>query len=45
MAPLRILLCDDHALVRAGFRILLEDIEGVEVVAETGDGRAVLDLV
>ena len=40
-----ILVVDDHALVRAGFRILLEDIEGVEVIAETGDGRAVLDLV
>lgn len=45
MAPTRLLLCDDHALVRAGFRILLEDIEGVEVIAETGDGRAVFDLV
>jgi DNA-binding NarL/FixJ family response regulator len=35
---LRILLADDHALVRAGIRSLLEDMPGVEVVAEAGDG-------
>ena len=40
MSPLRILLVDDHALVRAGLRSLLQDIEGVEIVAEAGDGLA-----
>lgn len=35
---LRILLADDHALVRAGIRSLLEDMPGVEVIAEAGDG-------
>ncbi|HYK12079.1 MAG TPA: response regulator transcription factor [Gemmatimonadales bacterium] len=44
-APLRVLLADDHALVRAGLRALLNDLPGVEVVAETGDGREALRLV
>lgn len=38
-------LADDHELVRAGVRALLEGIPGVEVVAETGDGREALRLV
>lgn len=38
MAALRILLVDDHALVRAGMRSLLREIDGVEVVAEASDG-------
>jgi len=41
----RVLLADDHTLVRAGIRSLLETIEGVEVVAETGDGREALALI
>lgn len=43
--PLRVLLADDHRLVRAGIRSLLEEIEGVEVVAEAGDGRETLQLI
>ena len=35
---LRILLADDHALVRAGIRSLLQEMAGIEVVAEAGDG-------
>jgi len=42
MAVLRILLVDDHALVRAGMRSLLQDIADVEVVAEASDGAAAL---
>jgi DNA-binding NarL/FixJ family response regulator len=34
----RILLADDHALVRAGIRALLENLPDIEVVGETGDG-------
>ncbi len=34
----RIVLADDHALVRAGIRSLLETLPGVEVVSEYGDG-------
>jgi DNA-binding NarL/FixJ family response regulator len=40
----RILLADDHGLVRAGFRSLLEKIPFVEVVAEAADGREALEL-
>jgi DNA-binding NarL/FixJ family response regulator len=42
---IRILLADDHTLVRAGIRSLLESIDGVEVVAESGDGRDALELI
>jgi DNA-binding NarL/FixJ family response regulator len=43
--PLRVLLADDHKLVRAGFRAMLDSLGGIEVVAETGDGREALDLI
>jgi DNA-binding NarL/FixJ family response regulator len=41
----RILLADDHALVRAGIRALLESLPGVEVIGETGDGLEAVDHV
>lgn len=41
----RVLLADDHTLVRAGIRALLETIAGVEVVAEADDGHATLKLI
>lgn len=44
MKPLRIILADDHALVRAGLRALLERLDGVEVVAEADDGRVAVAL-
>ena len=43
--PIRVMLADDHTLVRAGIRALLEKLPGVEVVGEAGDGREVLNLV
>lgn len=43
--PLRVLLADDHTLVRAGIRALLEKLPDVEVVGEADDGREVLKLV
>jgi DNA-binding NarL/FixJ family response regulator len=43
--PIRVLLADDHALVRAGIRALVERIEGVEVVAEAGNGAEALKLI
>ncbi|HEX8202318.1 MAG TPA: response regulator transcription factor [Isosphaeraceae bacterium] len=42
MRPIRVLLADDHALVRAGFRALLRGLDGIEVVAEAGHGREAL---
>jgi DNA-binding NarL/FixJ family response regulator len=36
---IRILLVDDHTLVRAGIRALIEDIEGAQIVAEAHNGR------
>ena len=42
---IRILLADDHALVRAGMKALIESAEGFEVVGEASNGReAVHDL-
>jgi DNA-binding NarL/FixJ family response regulator len=41
----RVLLADDHALVRAGIRALMEKIPDVEVVGEAGTGREALELV
>src|SRR5206468_12967920 len=38
MKPFRILLADDHALVRAGIRLLLEKLPDTEIVGEAGDG-------
>lgn len=41
---MRVLLADDHTLVRAGVRRLLESFAGVEVVGEAKNGMEVLDL-
>ena len=45
MKPIRILLADDHTLVRAGICSLIKNMEGTEVIAEAGDGREALRLV
>jgi DNA-binding NarL/FixJ family response regulator len=42
---MRVLLADDHALVRAGFRTLVDSTEGFEVVGEVGDGTAALEAI
>lgn len=42
---MRVLIADDHALVRAGVRRLVESFHGFEVVAEAQDGREALELV
>ena len=44
MTACRVLLVDDHALVRAGIRALLESLPRVEVVGETGDGLEAVQL-
>jgi two-component system response regulator NreC len=42
---LRIVLADDHKVIRAGLRLLLEAVDGWTVVAETGDADAALAAV
>ncbi len=44
MVTIRVQIADDHAFVRAGIRALLQGLEGVEVVAEAGDGREAMSL-
>jgi DNA-binding NarL/FixJ family response regulator len=41
----RVLLVDDQALIRAGFRMILEAEEGIEVVGECADGTQAIDSV
>jgi DNA-binding NarL/FixJ family response regulator len=41
---IRVLLADDHALVRQGFRRILEDEADVEVVGEAGGGAEAIEL-
>jgi DNA-binding NarL/FixJ family response regulator len=43
--PFRVILAEDHTLVRAGIRSLLESIAGVVVIGEAGDGQSVLQLI
>ena len=43
-APLRVMLADDHTLVRAGLHKLLDAIPSVAVVGEAGDGQTLLEL-
>jgi NarL family two-component system response regulator LiaR len=40
---IRVLVVDDHAVVREGLRAFLELQEGIEVVAEAGDGREAVE--
>src|SRR5512142_334015 len=42
LGPIRVLLADDHAVVRAGIRQFLEFAGGIDVVAECGDGSEAL---
>jgi DNA-binding NarL/FixJ family response regulator len=44
MNAVRVLLADDHTLVRAGLRKLLESMPDYQVVGEAGDGVALLEL-
>lgn len=45
MDPIRVLLADDHKLVRAGIRLLLEKLPDVKVIAEASDGQEAIRLV
>ncbi|GIX35085.1 MAG: DNA-binding response regulator [Lysobacteraceae bacterium] len=41
----RVVLADDHALVRSGLKALIEQTPGHEVVGEAGDGESLLEVV
>jgi len=41
---IRVLICDDQALVRNGFRMILNAQEGIDVVGEAGDGAEAVEL-
>src|SRR5580658_3147767 len=43
MSPIRILLADDHVVMRRGLRLLIETQSGFTVVAEASDGREAVD--
>ncbi len=43
-APIRVILADDHPIVRAGIRAEIEKIPGIQVLGEASDGRAALAL-
>lgn len=44
MAQLRVLIADDHEIVRLGIRSLLKSAEIVEIVGEASDGKKVVDM-
>jgi DNA-binding NarL/FixJ family response regulator len=44
-SPHRVLIADDHALLRVGTRTVLERQSGIEVVGEAGDGMEAVELV
>jgi DNA-binding NarL/FixJ family response regulator len=43
MSKITVLLVDDHALVRVGFRRMLEDEEDIQVIGEASDGSEAVD--
>ena len=42
---LRVAVCDDQTLVRAGFRVLIDTTPGLSVVGEAGTGTAAVELI
>ena len=43
MIPTKLMLVDDHSIVRDGIRLLLEQAEGLEIIDEANDGEETLD--
>src|SRR5690349_23633523 len=41
--PIRVVIADDHALVRGGFRVMLDSEPDIRVVAEAADGQAAVE--
>jgi DNA-binding NarL/FixJ family response regulator len=44
MGAIRVVLADDHALMRAGLRAILGSLADIEVVADAADGREAVEL-
>lgn len=44
MSQIRVLIVDDHDMVRKGLRVLLEDFDDLEVVGDVGNGQLAVDL-
>ena len=44
-APIRVILAEDHTIVREGLRALLSARDDIEVIAEVGNGRAAVEAV
>ncbi len=45
MSPIRVVLADDHALIRAGIAAVIHELDGVEIVGEAANGPDALRLV
>ncbi|MBN2596194.1 MAG: response regulator [Marinifilaceae bacterium] len=45
MEEQKIIIVDDHKIFRKGLRFLLEDMEGINVIAEAEDGKEFLNLL
>jgi two-component system response regulator NreC len=45
VAPIRIVLADDHTIIRSGLKLLLEQQPDFKVIAEANDGREAVQLV
>lgn len=43
--PIRVVLADDHELVRSGIRALLDEMAGVQVVGEASDGQELMSVL
>jgi DNA-binding NarL/FixJ family response regulator len=43
--PIRVMLVDDHVMVRAGIKVLLEQFDGIDVVGEASNGFKAIELV
>ncbi len=45
MTPIKVLIADDHPIVRQGLRLVIEREAELQIVAEAGDGREALDKI
>ncbi|MDQ3004251.1 MAG: response regulator transcription factor, partial [Chloroflexota bacterium] len=45
MKPIRVMITDDHLIVREGLRLILETADGIDIVGEASDGAECLRLV